>query len=883
MEIAAHPGVDEQSETIGASRPHRGWPLGAHFALLFVLFVALAAAAVVNVSVQTARDARADAEHDAQFSAQTAANELAKGIAALRGTTAQLAANPQIPQVLEAPQACQLAFAGAGGITSGHIDILRSDGRVACSSRKGFEGSSYAGESWLRRASRAQVLLAPIADRATRKQVALSAAPLPGGGGYVAAFADLEPIGPQMTVLFGGGRETEFLIISGEGGGTVLARSLEPKRWVGASIARTEFGAAGDRLERPDLNGTTRLYQEAPIEGVAWRVAVGEKRSAVLASAARLRNRQLALILGGLGLLLLAVIVIYRRAALPIKRLGASVRANAERSSPRPVPIGGPAEVAALGEDVNGLIAAVDRELQERRRAEEHALASERNYRLLFESSPLPMCITEGATGAILEANEAALAAYGYAHEELLAMTLVDLATPLERETLGELLAESQPAEHLGPFHLLQKDGTELEVRITSYPVSFRDKPASFLLLEDVGEHERFERRLRQTQRLESLGQLAGGVAHDFNNVLAVIGGFAGVVKRRLTATADREPDQWRDAQEGIEQIEQATERGARLTRQLLSFARQDETEPTVLDANEVVSGLEPMLRQAVGAGVQVQLDLADDLWPIEIDQGQLEQVVLNLAVNARDAMPDGGQLTIDTRNTTVDESYAASRPGIATGRYVRLRVSDTGTGMDEATIQHAFEPFFTTKPSGVGTGLGLATVYGIVTQAGGRAQIYSEPGHGTTFTALFLATAPVEVGQPSAREAGDGRETVLLVEDEDAVRDVAVEMLRRHGYTVLAAAEGFEALELASAHVDQIDLLVTDVVMPRMLGREVAARVSELRSDIRVLYVSGYAYPVLASKGTLDPGVEMLAKPFSEPDLLASVRRLLDTPARER
>jgi PAS domain S-box-containing protein len=837
----------------------------------------LALGAVAYVSVQSSRDARADAERDAAFSARTAAKQLGETIAVARAQVAQVAAAPNIAQAISRPEACTLSYGGGSGFTRGHIDIVGPTGRVACSSTKPTPEISYAGEPWFAAAARGPIFRAPIIDRATGDQSVLAAAPIPGAGGAVAlVFAALEPVGPELARLYGGGRQTVFLITTANGR-TVLARSVNPARWVGESLTAAE-AAELDMAERRDLEGITRFYEEARVPGVGWRFHVGEEKSDVLASAARLRNRQLALILGGLVVLLAAVLLVYRRAALPMKRLGSAARANAAQGTHDAVPVGGPAEVAALGEDINSLIDSIDRELRERQRAEESARASERNYRLLFESSPIPMCICDVETGTILEANGAAVAAYAQTRDELLAARVVDLARPAEQGMVNELLAETKPAERLGPFHLVGKNEAEIEVRITSYGVSFRDRPARFMLLEDVGERERFERRLRQTQRLESLGQLAGGVAHDFNNVLAVIGGFAQEVTRQIAEPDERESGRWRDIQESVAQIEQATESGTRLTRQLLAFARQEDVRPTVLDVNEVALQLTPMLRHAVGGRVQLDVALGDDLWPVEIDRGQLEQVFLNLAVNARDAMPEGGNLTIDTGNTEVDEAYAASRPGVAEGRYVRLRVSDTGTGMDDTTIQHAFEPFYTTKETG--TGLGLATVYGIITQAGGRAQIYSEAGYGTTFTALLPAVESAAAAEEArAVEATGGRETVLVVEDEDAVRDAVVETLRRHGYRVLVAAEGAGALELASEHAEPIDVLVTDVVMPRMLGREVAERMSELQPGVRVLYVTGYAHPVLESKGTLEPGVHVLVKPFGEGEFLSAIRRVLDEP----
>jgi CheY-like chemotaxis protein len=295
-----------------------------------------------------------------------------------------------------------------------------------------------------------------------------------------------------------------------------------------------------------------------------------------------------------------------------------------------------------------------------------------------------------------------------------------------------------------------------------------------------------------------------------------------------------------------------------------------------------VVTGLEQLLRRTLGEHIDLQTELTPALWLVKMDAGQLEQVLVNLAVNARDAMPGGGKLQIDTENVMVDEGYAASRPGVSLGRHVRLRVSDTGTGMDTGVVQRAFDPFFTTKPKGEGTGLGLATVYGIIAQAGGRTQIYSEIGHGTTVTALLPATeephAPELPLEPVASKAAE--ETILVVEDEDALREVTRRILERGGYKVLTAARGSDALELAADAGREIDLVITDVVMPEMLGKEVAERVKSIRPGIRFLFISGYAQTVLGSQGTLDPGVELLEKPFSAAQLIAKVREVLDSGA---
>ena len=391
---------------------------------------------------------------------------------------------------------------------------------------------------------------------------------------------------------------------------------------------------------------------------------------------------------------------------------------------------------------------------------------------------------------------------------------------------------------------------------------------------------ERKERLQAQAQRLESLGQLAGGVAHDFNNLLAVILNYVSFVSEEVAAATG--PDAARHleaASADLAQIKKAAQRAAGLTHQLLVFARRDVVRPQVLDLDKVIAAVEELLRRTIGEHVELITSLAGDLWPVLADPGQLEQVLVNLAVNARDAMPAGGTLTIDTGNITVDADTIAGGSRARKGRNVRLRVSDTGTGMPADVAQHVFEPFFTTKPEGAGTGLGLATVYGILTQADGNIRIYSEPGAGTTFTITLPVTAEaaVPITEPVPYQRAPKGETVLVVEDEDALREVTRRIFARNGYNVITAANGPEALSVAGGHQGEIHLLVTDVVMPHMLGKEVAEKMRVIRPEIEVLFMSGYARPVLTSQGRLDPNVALVEKPFSEADLMAMAGQVLN------
>jgi len=525
-----------------------------------------------------------------------------------------------------------------------------------------------------------------------------------------------------------------------------------------------------------------------------------------------------------------------------------------------------------------------------RNRAEQSARELERNYRQLFDCSPYPMYVFDTDTLAFLEVNDAAANFFGYPRRELLALDITRLSLAEDVAALTDAIATAATVERWGPLRQVKHDGTVVEVTITSHLLSFDGRDARCMVIEDITEREQLERRLRQSQRLESLGQLAGGIAHDFNNLLGIIMGYASMCAQDVAAAAQTDPN-WRALHEDLSQILQAGDRGTNLTRQLLSFARAEVAKTQIIDLNTVVTGVEELLRRTIGEDIQMNTHLTSQPWPVRADPGQIEQVLLNLVVNARDAMPAGGLLTIETEPTTIDDHTAAHHPGTRTGRYMRLRVTDTGAGMSQATIDRAFEPFFTTKPKGRGTGLGLATIYGIVAQAGGHVQINSQPGAGTTFTALFPAThETADTAEPLPPEHADTRdptqhhETILLAEDEDSLRLLTQRILTSHGYTVITASNGREAIDAARRHSGDIDLLLTDVVMPHMNGHDLATHLQATHPTLPVIYMSGYAEPLLAARTTLPAGVTLLNKPVTKQHILAAIRRTLDTqPAADR
>jgi PAS domain S-box-containing protein len=466
----------------------------------------------------------------------------------------------------------------------------------------------------------------------------------------------------------------------------------------------------------------------------------------------------------------------------------------------------------------------------------------------------------------------------GYALDEIGA----NLADRLEMVHTDDREAFNQEIERVrrskSPFQLeyrvRKKDGSYVEVEDRGYFTSTESLTASRMVgfVADISERKKLEEQFRQAQKMEAVGQLAGGIAHDFNNLLGVIIGFCDLLAGRIQGNEK--------ALKQLSQIRKAGDSAATLTRQLLAFSRKQVLEPRVLDLNSIISEHGRMLERLIGEDITLVTLNEADLGQVKADPGQIEQVILNLVVNARDAMPKGGKLTIETTNVFLDEGYARTHVGVTPGHYVMLAVSDTGIGMDANTRIRIFEPFFTTKK--LGTGLGLATVYGIVKQSDGNIWVYSEPGKGTTFKAFFpRVDADVDTASDGAlgEEAPrPGSETILLVEDSESLRSVAREFLEHAGYKVLEALNEADAVRIAADGRTEIDLLLTDVVMPAMSGREVAEQVTRHHPGAKILYVSGYTDDAIVHHGVLEDGVSLLSKPFAGVTLIRKVRQVLDS-----
>ena len=419
-----------------------------------------------------------------------------------------------------------------------------------------------------------------------------------------------------------------------------------------------------------------------------------------------------------------------------------------------------------------------------------------------------------------------------------------------------------------------RKDGMVVPVEYVSTPIrDERGKVAgAVVVFRDITERRRLETMVQQSQKMEAVGRLAGGVAHDFNNILGVITGYGELMRRQIEAEHPARPR--------LEQVLKAAERAAGLTRQLLAFSRRQVIQPRILDLSALVTDLDKMLHRVIGEDVELELRRVPDLGAVKADSTQLEQVVLNLVVNARDAMPKGGHLTIETANVDFDEAYAAAHPPATAGRFVMLSVSDSGIGMDAETQRRIFEPFFTTKAPGEGTGLGLATVYGVVKQNGGFIWVYSEPGRGTSFKVYLprVDERPDALGaERGPAPVPGGRETILLVEDTEGLREVIGEVLAEGGYTLIQASHGEEALAVARRHEGPIHLLLTDLVMPKLGGADLAGELASLRPEMRVLYMSGYTEGAISRQGVLREGSVLLEKPFTNDRLATAVREALD------
>ncbi len=677
--------------------------------------------------------------------------------------------------------------------------------------------------------------------------------------------------------------------------GAILARIPDPEQSVGKTAREPSVLAAihaqgAGVTEGRGLDGVPRLYAFTPLrageEGGSVYLVVGIPRSIALADVDVVQRRT---IIGLVAIAALALAVAWVGGDRLIRRPTTALLVAARR-------LGGgdltartglqhfPGELGDLARAFDDMAAGLQARRVETGHAEESLRQSEERFRSAFEDSLVSMAL-QTLDGRYVRVNQAFCDLLGYTEAEVTASTYqalthsddVDADLADDRRMLaGEIRSYQREKRYVA------KDKQVLWVLATVSLLRARDgHPLHFLVqVQDITPRKRaeaaraeLETQLRQAQKMEAVGQLAGGIAHDFNNLLTVIEGRSQLLLRRL------EPDDPQRRQ--VQMIKSAADRAKVLTGQLLAFSRKQVRQVQVLDVNAVIRGLDEMLRRLLGEDIELLVVHGTDLGRVEADAGQLEQVILNLTVNARDAMPQGGRLTLETTNVTLDKAFVRQNLGAQPGEYVQLAVGDTGVGMDAETLARCFEPFFTTKGLAKGTGLGLATVYGIVKQHQGYIRVASDIGRGTTFSVyLPRVTAPAEPPPPAPDvPAGvvGGSETILLVEDEAVVRAVTLEMLQAYGYRVLTAGHPAEALLMSERHPGPIDILVTDVVMPGLNGVELADRLTAVRPEMKVLYVSGYPGEALLGRAGPDPGRPFLPKPYMADALARKVREVLD------
>jgi two-component system, cell cycle sensor histidine kinase and response regulator CckA len=530
--------------------------------------------------------------------------------------------------------------------------------------------------------------------------------------------------------------------------------------------------------------------------------------------------------------------------------------------------------IAPLGRAPASQFSAFLRDITDRKRAEQEIRDRQAHLDGLFEGTLEAIAIVDSAN-KVVRVNREFARLFGYAAEECVGRQLDDLIVPAERLEEGlawrdRVAAGGAVSEETVRRH---RDGRDIPVSVLGFPVQVGEDHTTYVVYRDISSRLHLEEQLLHAQKMESIGRLAGGVAHDFNNILTAILGYLEAARLDLAEGGSPDAD--------LAEVERAARRAAELTRQLLAFARRQVAQPRNVDLNVLTRSMDSLLTRVIGEDIRLTVRLDPELGAVRLDPNQFEQVLVNLAVNARDAMPSGGRLTIETRNVSLGPAGTSPDHSLPAGSYAELLFADSGAGMDSATMQQVFEPFFTTKAPGSGTGLGLSTCYGIIKQSGGDITVESVPGLGTTFHLFFpRVEAPVDaaVEESFQFQTAGGTESILVVEDEPQLRDLFIRILSQKGYQVSAAASGEEALQAARTRAREIDLLVTDVVLPGASGREIARQLQTLQPGLRILYVSGYAEDAIVRRGVLEPGLEFLEKPFTPAELARRVRQVLDS-----
>jgi PAS domain S-box-containing protein len=748
-------------------------------------------------------DAQQTAVADANFAAQTAAVEIAKDLVLLEQTTAQLAANPQVAVILSSAGSCGLTFSG-GAFSKGHLDIISPDGSVRCSSQTLPKGPVYGLSEWLPVAIHSRTTVAPFLDPVSGEISAVVASPVGAGLGTVAAIVTLAPLGPSLAAGLGGARHLEFLVTTKDSK-TVLTRSLASARWVGADLAGTPFARSGVGVERQDVDGTARLYAHFAVASTAWIVFAGADKAAALTAADQLSNRSLAIIVGGVGVMLLVTFVVYRRIAEPVRRLSLVMRGATSGDAVKAVGLTGATEVTNLAWDFDRLMSTLKRELADRLSSELKALVSERNYRQLFEGHPQPMWLYDVNTLAFLEVNGAAIERYGYSRDEFLAMTIKDIRPPQDLPKFLELTANPQPEfDKTGPWRHLLKDGSTVQVLITSHATAFAGHEARFVLAEDLTESQQLELELHQSQaRAEANAELNRAkdemmsmVSHEMRTPLASIVGFTELLVTRETTPKQRG-----------EYLAVMLQEGRRLTALINDFLDLRRIEGGHLKMSFAPGDINALIKRAVAligdpAGISIETRLTDDLPLVRIDGDSIFRVVANLLSNARKYSPRGGTIVVGA--------------GVVADM-VEVYVQDHGLGIPRDALPKVFGRFYRVEnPDRIGikgTGLGLSICKNIVEAHGGTIGVSSD-GVGTG--ARFHFTVPFA---HEAAQTGD----VLVVEDDSGFARLLEAELTASGLSSIWAADAETAERLMIKK--KARAVVLDLLLPGLSGEDFLRR----------------------------------------------------------
>ncbi|HWP36198.1 MAG TPA: ATP-binding protein [Gemmatimonadales bacterium] len=763
------------------------------------------------------------------------------------------------------------------GVEFSNVSIADHTGRITCSGAAVRAGTvNVADRAWFRDALAADTAVydGPIQGRISRQWTVAAAMAIrtPDGRSHGAVGVSIDLNRLHSSVAAAQMAPTWVTAVFNRSG-KLIVRTRDPELWVGrevqgvaivdTALARQEGGNATGR----DVDGVDRLWGIAIVPQTRWRVIAGLETSAALAPART--TLRWALAFGGLFTIVVLglAFAIAGRIARPIHAL-VEATAAAERGDFRQIDQrGGPAEVRRLGARFNAMVAA-------RAAAEVSLRASEARFQKAFGASPTPMAISAWPSGIVIDVNDSYVATFGWSREEIIGRSAVEIGLwrdLQDRDAMRDDLEALRPVRNR-EYQFRKKSGETIVGLYSADRIEVGGQPCVISLFVDVTERRRLELQLRQAQKMEAIGQLTGGIAHDFNNLLTAVLGNAELIAADLPA--DRQ-----DLRAELDDIRAAARRGAGMVKKLLAFARKERLETAPVDLAEVVREVSAMLRHLVPETIRIDtMGVQPGVW-VPADRGALEQILINLVTNARDAMPQGGDLLIATRHGVIDDAFWMEHGWGEPGEYGLLSVRDTGVGMDEETRAHLFEPFFTTKPRGQGTGLGMAMVYGLVKQQGGFVSVESQLGQGTTVT-IFLPASDRPAAQPPAPEVKGppgGRETILLVEDEPLIREAGRRALARQGYEVLTAADGEEALQILRREPGRVALVVTDIVMPRRTGPELFQAVSGQPEAPRFLFTSGYAEYAGGPGGGVPPGAELLAKPWSLGDLVSRVRFVLD------